>query len=103
MENTINKEKNMKEIILRDGREMTIRRAIRSDALNMVQYVSIIGGESDNLTFGLNEFEITPEREELIIESMNSKDNSIMIIGEIGGQIVSMLSMSCGTRPRVVL
>ncbi len=100
MGDTINKEKKMKNIILKDGREMTIRRATRSDASKMVQYVSVIGGESDNLTFGLNEFEITPEREELIIESMNSKDNSIMIIGEIDGQIVSMLSMSCGIRPR---
>jgi RimJ/RimL family protein N-acetyltransferase len=100
MGSIINKEKKMKKIILKDGREMTIRRATISDASKMVQYVSVIGGESDNLTFGLNEFELTAEREELIIESMNSKDNSIMIVGEIDDQIVSMLSMNCGTRPR---
>lgn len=90
----------MKKLILKDGREITIRKAVRSDAPRMVQYVSVIGGESDNLTFGLNEFELTVEKEELIIESMNSRDNSIMIVAEINGEIASMLSMSCGTRPR---
>lgn len=90
----------MKKLILRDGRELIIRKAVIPDAPRMVQYLSVIGGESDNLTFGLNEFEISVDKEELIIESMNSKDNSIMIIGEIGDQIASMLSMACGTRPR---
>lgn len=90
----------MEKLIIKDGRELTIRKAIRSDAAKMVKYVSVIGGESDNLTFGLNEFELTIDKEELIIESMNSKDNSTMIVAEIDGEIVSMLSMSCGTRPR---
>lgn len=90
----------MKKLILRDGRELSIRKAVRSDATKMVEYVLVIGGESDNLTFGKNEFDLTVEKEELIIESMNSRDNSIMIVGEIEGNIVSMLSMGCGTRPR---
>lgn len=90
----------MKKLILRDGREVTIRKAERPDAPRMVEYLSVIGGESDNLTFGLNELEITIEKEEMIIESINSRDNSIMIIAEINGEIASMLSMNCGTRPR---
>lgn len=90
----------MKKLSLRDGREITIRKAVRSDALKMVQYVSKIGGESDNLTFGLNEFDITVEKEELIIDSTNSRDNSIMIVAEMDGQIVSMLSLGSGTRQR---
>jgi RimJ/RimL family protein N-acetyltransferase len=90
----------MKKIILKNEKEMIIRKATRLDALRMVQYVSVIGGESNNLTFGLNEFELTKEKEELIIENTNSMDNSIMIIAEIDSEIVSMVSMHCGTRPR---
>lgn len=90
----------MKKQVLRDGREIIIRRAVKSDAYKMVQYVSKIGGESDNLTFGLNEFDLTAEKEELIIESINSKDNSLMIVAELDGEIVSMLSFGGGVRPR---
>lgn len=90
----------MKKIILRNGKEMTIRKAAKSDAPKMVEYLSVIGGESDNLTFGLNEFKPTAEEEESMIESRNSSNNSLMIVAEIDGEIVSMLSMACGTRPR---
>ncbi len=90
----------MKKRVLRDGREIIIRRAVRSDACKMVEYVSTIGGESDNLTFGLNEFDITADKEELIIESMNSKENSLMIVAEVKGEIVSMLSFGGGIRQR---
>lgn len=90
----------MKKQVLKDGREILIRRAVKSDAYKMVQYVSKIGGESDNLTFGLNEFDLTADKEELIIESINSKDNSLMIVAEMDGEIVSMLSFGGGIRLR---
>lgn len=100
MEDIINDEKELKRITLKDGREVLIRKAVKSDASKIIQYVTAVGGESDNLTYGINEFDITEEKEEQIIESINSRDNSIMMLAEIDGEIVSMLFISCGTRPR---
>jgi RimJ/RimL family protein N-acetyltransferase len=91
----------MKKMILKNGKELVIRRAEKEDARGMIEYMSIIGGESDFLTFGLNEFKMTLEMEEQIIESINNKDNSIMLVGELEGQIVSIVSMNCSSRPRI--
>lgn len=90
----------MKNVILKDGRTLIIRKAEKSDAKKMVEYISHIGGESDNLTFGANEFELTVEKEELIIDTTNIRDNAIMMVGEIDGDIVSLINLNCGTRPR---
>ena len=37
---------------LKDGRELTLRKAEKGDAANILAYLNQIGGESDNLLFG---------------------------------------------------
>jgi RimJ/RimL family protein N-acetyltransferase len=90
----------VKSLRLRNGQTLTIRTAIKEDALNLIYYISKIGGESNFLTFGENEFDITVEKEEAIIESHMGIDNKLFIIAEIENKIVGSLNYSGGSRPR---
>ena len=69
---------------------LTIRKASPSDAKYIVEYLNIVGGESDNLLFGKNEFHLSEQDEAKYIDNMNSSENSIMIIGIIDNIIVSV-------------
>ena len=90
----------MKSLRLRNGQTLNIRTAIKEDALSLIYYISKIGGESNFLTFGENEFDITVEKEEAIIESHIGVDNKLFIIAEIENKIVGSLNYSGGSRPR---
>lgn len=91
----------MKQCKLKNGQLLTIRIANKEDAPNLIEYINKIGGESDFLTFGENEFEITVEKEEAILESYKSVENKIYIIAEIENKIVGSLNYSGGHRPRI--
>lgn len=90
----------MKKIILKNGKEIIIRKTITEDAEKMVQYKTIIGGESDFLTFGENEIEITTKKEQQSIESINNKDNSIMVVALLDGEIAGSIVFRGGERNR---
>lgn len=90
----------MKEFHLRTGEKLTIRTAEKEDALRLINYVSKVGGESDFLTFGENEFDMTIEKEEEIIESHISEENKLFLIAEIEDKIVASLNFSGGVRKR---
>lgn len=90
-----NKGKSMKneEIIklnLKNNQTMIIRQVKANDAKQILAYLNRIGGESPYLLFGENEFQISVEREMEIIESIKSETISIMAIGLIDDEIVSL-------------
>lgn len=89
----------MKELIV-NGEKITIRESLKSDAKSVIDYLHIIGGESDFLTFGAGEFEMSVEAEEIYIENTLKKQNAIAIVAEVNGRIVGNLNFSGGTRPR---
>ncbi|PAB60267.1 GNAT family N-acetyltransferase [Anaeromicrobium sediminis] len=91
----------MREIKLKDGSTLIIKEGNRSHAKEMMKYIDAISTESDFLTFGQGEFNITLEEEEKFIESVSKKDNAIFIVAEIEGKIVGNLSFSGGGRPRI--
>lgn len=91
----------MGKLNLKNGQVLTIRNAKREDALNLINYVNKIGGESDFLTFGENELNITLDKEEELLESHMDVDNKIYIIAEIENEIVGSLNYSGGIRQRV--
>ncbi|AFS79045.1 acetyltransferase, GNAT family [Gottschalkia acidurici 9a] len=79
---------------------LNIRKAIKSDASSLIEYLNIIGGDSDFLTFGLDEFEKSIEEEEKFIESTFESKNDLFIIAEINSKIVGNLNFSGGLRKR---
>jgi RimJ/RimL family protein N-acetyltransferase len=79
---------------------ITIRKAVVSDAAAMIEYLGIIGGESDFLTFGQGEFGMSVEEEAAFIEASLKKDNALFLIAEAEGRVVGNLNFSGGQRKR---
>lgn len=90
----------MEQLKLRNGDTVVIRQAVKTDAKALVEYVNAISGESDFLTFGPGEFEMSIEQEESFLENVSMKKNAICLIAEVGGRIVGNLNFAGGARPR---
>lgn len=90
-----------KEAVLKDGRNLVIRQGESQDAGNMIDYIQKVAGESDHLTFGIGEFNITVEQEKKIIEEIEKSHNQLFLIAQIDGEIVGNLVFRAGSRQRV--
>lgn len=90
----------MKELTLKNGERLFIRKAVAEDAEQMAQFKKHISGESDFLSFGENEMEITPEKERETIQRENTKDNSVIIIALIHEQLVGFVTFKGGDKIR---
>ena len=86
---------------LKDGREILIREAAVADAHTVLDYVEGRSGESDFLTFGPGEFELSEAAEEDFLRKCRESDNHLYILGLIDDTVVSTLNFSAGQRPRV--
>jgi RimJ/RimL family protein N-acetyltransferase len=85
---------------LRNGATLVIRQAVPEDAGALISYIDSISGESDFLTFGPGEFELTEEQEVAILRRFCEADNELYIVGIIDTTIVAALSFSAGKRSR---
>lgn len=91
----------MKEILLKNNKKAIIRKASTKDAQEIIDYLNKIGGESDFLTFGKNEFNISLENEEKYINSHEDTNTSIMIVSLVDGEIVSIASITSVQKDRL--
>jgi len=89
------------EKFLKNGDKYIIRTAIIEDAEKMIEYIDLIAGESNNLTFGVGEMNLTLEDEIKFIESSIKNDNQYLIVAEYKGRIIGNLNFSSGTKPRI--
>jgi RimJ/RimL family protein N-acetyltransferase len=89
----------MKEIILKNGEKIVIRKAVQSDAKDIIDYIHKIAGESNNLTFGEGEFEVTISQEDMI-QKVSEADNKLFLVVLHDGKIIGNLSYMGGNRPR---
>ena len=88
-------------MVLKNGQELHIRKAEKKDAQNILDYLNIVGGESDNLLFGAGELSLTVGQEEQFIENMNSSLNSALFVGLSDDKIVCVGSVSTPGRQRI--
>lgn len=80
---------------------MIIRKARKTDAAAMINFLHQIAGESDYLTFGsADELHLTVEKEEKLFEDYFNRDNGLNLIAEYDGQIAGNLNFSGGTKKR---
>jgi RimJ/RimL family protein N-acetyltransferase len=91
----------LKTIKLKSGKELLLRKPMEEDASAMIEYLNIVGGESDNLLFGENEFRLTVEQEKEHIKNMNEDDNALMLLGVIDNQVVSISQVNAPNRKRI--
>ena len=90
-----------KEHHLKNGLKLIIREARPQDAADLISYVNKTGSDSNFLSYGPGEFEITEEEEKKILQRFFDTENHLYIIGLIDGKIVASLSFSARRRPRI--
>jgi Acetyltransferases, including N-acetylases of ribosomal proteins len=88
-------------ITLKNGMLLTLRKAKKEDAAAIIPYLNQVGGESDNLLFGKNEFRLTIADEEAFIERLEGSQTSALFIGLIEDEIVCVLSLMASPKPRI--
>ena len=66
-----------------------IREAVPDDAENMISYLNQVGGESDNLLIGENEFTVPIEGVKRKLAMSKDSENSIVLIALENDQIIA--------------
>ena len=74
--------------------EIVVREATAKDAKELIRHLKAIGGESDNLSFGQDEFSATPEQEEMFLENIHNDKTSVFFVACKDGEIVGNGSLS---------
>ena len=90
-----------KNIKLGSGQILVVREAEKEDAARILEFVNGIAGETDYLTFGPGEFNLSVEQEEEFVEDHRSSDNKLFIVAEIGRKLVGNLAFTGGNRSRI--
>ncbi|MFY7698627.1 MAG: GNAT family N-acetyltransferase [Legionella sp.] len=78
-----------------------IEKAQPEDAQEIINFLNSVGGETDYLTFGLNEFPISVAEEVDLIKECLAKDNSLMLVAKIDNKIASQLFLDVSMQPRL--
>lgn len=86
---------------LKNGIHLDLRPAVPDDAAEVIEFLSAVGGESDNLLFGAGEFKMSLEDEQKYIASAAASETSALFIGRVGGDVVCFGSVNAPTRPRI--
>lgn len=80
--------------------KLVYREALPEDAAEYLRFLKIVGGETDNLSFGAEGVPYTPEQYAPVIERMHKREDSLMLICLDGEEIVGYASLVCDGNPR---
>lgn len=69
--------------------DLIIRKAQPEDAKELIDFYNIVGGESDYLIHGANEFQVPVERVAAYIKATINSTNCLMLVGTIEGTIIA--------------
>ncbi|MFA5235884.1 MAG: GNAT family protein [Bacilli bacterium] len=84
-----------------DLTDLVIRQPVKADAGPLLEYLKIIGGESDNLSFGPEGHPNTIEQEETFIEALERSETHLMVVADYGGEIIGDASLFGSPRERL--
>lgn len=76
----------------------TIERGTPADAAELIEYLQAIGGETENLSFGPDDFPFTVESEVEYLEKQLDSPDRVLYVARAGGRIVGDASLSRGQR-----
>lgn len=86
---------------LSNGMTLSIVQPSPDLAADIVAYVNQVGGESDNLTFGANQFNVSVEQEAELLRKTRESDLNLMIVGLVENRVVSVANLSRNSRDRM--
>ncbi|GFP74499.1 GNAT family N-acetyltransferase [Clostridium fungisolvens] len=87
-------------IFLNDKSQIIIREANKRDAKEMIDFYNVVGGETDFLSFGKNEFIRELKDYENYIEGVYKEENSIIFLATIEDKIVGIASINSNQKAR---
>lgn len=90
-----------KSIHLRSGKELIIRSPRKTDAQAIINHLNKIGGESDFVTFGKDEFHKSVEEESKFLTSLTNSEDHLMLIGLIDNQVIAVGDVHSNSKPRL--
>lgn len=91
----------MQEFILKSEERLLVKEADRKDAARVIAYCQVIGGETDYLSFGEGEFDISLEEEKKILSEYKEAENKLFIYAELNGEIVGLLDLKASHKARI--
>ena len=74
--------------------DIIIERALPDDAEEILKYLKMVGGETDNLTFGAEGLPFSVEAEAEYIGSMGNSGDDIMLLAKENGKIVGIANLN---------
>jgi RimJ/RimL family protein N-acetyltransferase len=90
-----------KKTVLKNGKELIVRRPEPEDAKEIIDYLDLVGGESDNLTFGSGDMNFTEEQERSYIQKVNADENCLLLLGIADGEIVGICNIDANPKKRM--
>ncbi len=85
---------------LKDGNEVTIKEATKEYAQHMINFYNVVGGETDFLSFGKNEFNHNVEDYKEFVETTRLEQNSILLLATMNDEIISIASITSNQKDR---
>ena len=73
--------------------DITYREAEISDSLALIEFLSSVGAETDNLSFSADSLKLTKESEERFLKRFKSNSKNLMLVAEYNGKIVGNASL----------
>lgn len=85
----------------KNGEPLLIREAHKKDASALIDYVQKVAAETDFLTFGEGEFNLTVSDEEAFIENSRMAPNQLALIAVLERRIVGLLHVEGSPKKRL--
>lgn len=79
----------------------SIRKAVADDAERILSYCKIIGGETDNLTFGAEGIGMSVEKERQYLQNVFNSENDLYLIAEENNEILGICNLTSFKRERL--
>lgn len=86
--------------MMRNLNNVHIRKAAIDDAQNMIDFYNVVGGESDFLSFGANEFKRNLQEYKDYITATSKESNSIMLLATIDSKIIGIATINSSQKER---
>jgi len=86
---------------LKDGTQALLRNIEKNDAKKVLEYLCIVGGETDFLLFDEHGLDLTIKQEEMILDQISKHPVALMIGCFIGEDIVAISNLSIKDRARI--
>lgn len=90
----------MEKMDLKNGKEVILREASKEDAKLIIDFYNVVGGETDFLSFGKNEFVKNLSEYEDFLDNTHKEDNSIILLAEINNTIIGIASINSSPKAR---